>query len=112
MQHDLIQLTKITAISSAARGIRTDAMCRGSHSAGSDTSEQDHEESRRRRGRREPAGEGGVEDRHMRYVELARAASMPETAPGLCSGARGIRSLISSSTSSSIMVGSEKSGPP
>ncbi len=41
-----------------------------------------------------------------------RAAWMPATAPGLCSGASGIRSEISATTASEMITGSEKSGPP
>src|SRR5918997_3767838 len=41
-----------------------------------------------------------------------RAAWMPATAPGLCSGASGISSEISAITASVMITGSEKSGPP
>ena len=84
MQHDLIQLTKITA--HQLRGSAGYELMRCAVEAIAPDPVVLSKITRnrvRRRGRREPAEEGGVEDRTCGTSNSARAASMPETAPGL-----------------------------
>ncbi len=93
---------------------RTGATCRVRRSDGSRTARRRH--GRARRCRTRAACPGGTRCRTRPRAaptgNVARAATMPATFAGLCSGASGDRSEIFVSTSSSITAGPENTAPP